>query len=52
MAPEKAEDTMDLFFALHRSGCYEAVLDKEHFDIQARSRRFDQLFEYLLAAAK
>ena len=31
---------------------YEAVLDKEHFDIQARSRRFDQLFEYLLAAAK
>ena len=52
VAPEKAEDTMELIIALHQSFIYEAVLDKEHFDIQARSRRFDQLFEYLLAAAK
>mgnify|MGYP000842295949 FL=1 len=52
VAPEKAEDTMELIIALHQSFIYEAVLDKEHFDIQARNRRFDQLFEYLLAAAK
>lgn len=52
VAPEKAEDTMELIIALHQSIIYEAVLEKENFDAQVRGRHFDRLFEYLLSVAK
>lgn len=51
VSPEKADATQELIIALHQHFIYEAAIHGESLDMEAHQRRFDQLFEYLLAQA-
>lgn len=52
IAPEKAETTMELIIAVHQNFIYEASIHSDSLDIEGHKRRFNQMFEYLLAQAK
>lgn len=49
---DKAQMTLELIVALHQNFLYEASLKREDFDADAHGKKFDQMFEYLLAAGK
>lgn len=49
---EKAELTMNLIIAVHQNFIYEAVIHGDSLDMEAHKANFNQMFEYLLAAAK
>ena len=44
--------TLSLVIAVHQNFIYEASLGGEHFDPEAHEQKFNQLFEYLLDAAR
>lgn len=50
--PEKAAVTMDLIIALHQNFLYEACLRRELLDAKAHEAKFNEMFEYLLAAGR
>lgn len=52
IAPEKAEITQQLIIAAHQNVIYEACLRGEEQDTQALKDKFNQMFEYLLVAAR
>lgn len=52
ISAEKADATLDLIVALHQNFIYEATLNREDFDPEVHEERFNQLFEYLLAAGR
>lgn len=52
VAPEKADYTLELIIALHQSYIYEAMIKKEELNIEAHMKRFNELLEYILDAAK
>lgn len=49
---DKAQMTLELIVALHQNFLYEASLGREGFDAEAHEKKFNQMFEYLLAAGK
>ena len=50
--PEKAAITMELIIALHQNFLYEACLRQEQLDTKAHQEKFNQMFDYLLAAGR
>ena len=52
MDADKADTTLSLVIAVHQNFIYEASLGGEHFDPEAHEQKFNQLFEYLLDAAR
>jgi hypothetical protein len=52
VAPEKAQLTMELIIAVHQNFIYEAVIHGDSLDMEAHKANFNQMFEYLLAAAR
>ena len=52
VAPDKAELTMDLIIAVHQNFIYEAVIHGDTLDIENHKKKFTQMFDYLLTAAK
>lgn len=52
VSADKADQTLELIIALHQHFIYEATLGGEDFDPDAHAEKFNQLFEYLLAAAR
>ena len=49
---DKASITLEMIIALHQNFLYEATLGREDFDAPAHEKKFFQMFEYLLAAAR
>lgn len=47
---DKAQITLELIVALHQNFLYMASLRREGFDAKIHETKFDQMFEYLLAA--
>lgn len=52
VSADRADAALELVVALHQSFIYEATLGGEDFDPDAHQKRFEQLFEYILATAK
>lgn len=52
VAAEKADYTMELIISLHQSYIYEACLKGDSLDIEGHIKKFRQVFEYTLAAAR
>lgn len=52
VALEKKDMTLDLIIAVHQSFLYQAYIQNGELDIEKHKQKFNQLFEYLLEAAK
>jgi len=52
IAPEKVDITLDLIISVHQNFIYEVCTHGEHLDLEAHKKRFTEMFEYILAAAK
>lgn len=52
VAPEKAEITLDLIVALSQSFLYEACVQGDRLNLEQHKKKFNDLLDYLLAAAK
>ena len=49
---DRADATLSLIIALHQNFIYEASLCREDFDLERHQNKFNELFEYLLAAGR
>lgn len=52
IAAEKAENALDLIIAIHQTFIYEAAAKGDYLDLEAHKKRFDELFEYVLACSR
>lgn len=52
VAAEKAGVTLELIVALHQNYIYEASLQGDKLDVEEHKKKFDEIFEYVLQAAK
>ena len=52
VAAEKAGVTLELIVALHQNFIYEASLQGDKLDVEEHKKKFDEIFEYVLQAAK